>query len=247
MGQSFPALRLLTVTVHWCPLAHLHGRFLWLNCVTVVGSNSASTARSGRVVARSLYPGSTDLPLQTGQPFPLLRSLTRADHSWPRAHRQSTLLLLNCVTVVGSNSASTARSGRVVARSLYPGSTDLPLQTGQPFPAFRLAAVDSHSWPRAHRHGRFLFDEPAVTAVGSNKASAARRGCVVAKSLKPGNTAWPAQNGHPRPLERSAAVAVHSCPDAHRQGNFLPLDLVMVRASNCASAANSGFVVSRSL
>ncbi len=179
---------LATVDLHSWPSAHLHGRFLWLNCVTVVGSNNASATRSGRTVAKSLKPGNTAREPQKGQPFPPDRLLTPADHSCPRVHRHATRLLLPALSVVGSNSASRAKSGWVVCRSLKPGSTALPAQNGQPLPFARFDTDARQPCPNEHLHGRIWLD-PAVTVVASNSASAARSGLTVARSLYPASTA----------------------------------------------------------
>ena len=95
---------------------------------TVVGSNRASATRCGWVVARSLKPGRTTFPEHTGQPVPFTLVLAPVTHSCPFAQRHRKGLPLLTVTIVGSNTASAARSGLKVARSLKPGHTRWPAQ-----------------------------------------------------------------------------------------------------------------------
>ena len=160
-------------------------------------------------------------------------------HSWPSRHRHLSRLTLPCVTVVGSNRASAASSGCVVARSLTPGRTALFAQTGQPRACpgeLRDLTTATHSWPFSHRQGSRRC-VPALTVVASNRASAASSGWVVARSLRPATTSLPAQTGHPSPESRSAGngcnpfVAVAASP-RHR--------LVAAEGDRCRIEAGLG-------
>ena len=92
---------------------------------------AASAATSGYLDCKSLKPARTSLFEQKGQPVARedVRVETVAFHSWQCfAHFHGISLLLPAMTVVGSKSASAARSERVMASSLKPLRTFLLAQ-----------------------------------------------------------------------------------------------------------------------
>ena len=90
---------------------------------------------------------------------------------------------------------------------------------GHPCPNCDLMRISAdHSYPHClHFHQTCLWD-PAWTQSGVNGKffsqfhSSAREGDVVSKSLKPGRTFCPEQNGQPRPFALLSTIAGHSCP-----------------------------------
>ena len=78
---------------------------------------SHSNAISGNWLDRSFLPGSTALPVHTGQPQPVpVRALIRACHSWPCSQRHQTFRLLPLLTSDGVRPP--LRTGSHSARSV---------------------------------------------------------------------------------------------------------------------------------
>lgn len=104
----------------------------------------------------------------------------------------------------------------------------LPAQTGQPQRCFpvRLLMTDFHAWPFSHSHHAFRL-LPGVTCCGVKLPL--RVGChcdaitgsLVSRSLNPGRTFCPAQNGQPAfDVTRLATLACQLCPFGHLHQTF---------------------------
>ena len=178
MGQPcLPETRAFGVICQVCPKSHFHEMRTFEPGVTVSGPREASShsaARSGYREARSLKPGATRRLAQVGHPFPsTVRRYTAAFQTCPSAQRHDAFVLDVARTSCGerSSSHSTRKSGNCDARSLKPGRTTLPAQTGQPVPETREYTVARHSCPSSQRQSA-LYPEPGVTVLGSRDGSA---------------------------------------------------------------------------
>ena len=117
------------------------------------------------------------------------------------------------------------------------------MQIGHPVPPVRAPTLAVHLCPKLHFQVFFL-GVPFETVVGSHPSAwAAISGCVVARSLKPICTAWPAQTAHPAPYPRLFISATQLCPSGHFHF-ALDCDVAetVVGSQPSACAANSGCV-----
>ena len=134
------------------------------------------------------------------------------------------------------------------------------LHAGQERPLLRTLSETRarHSWPCAHAHHAFLFDQ-ALTAAGERSPffrgchSAARSGRVVERSLNPRRTRLPAQKGQPPPRALSTTRLSHSWPQRPSHQTTRP-EPARTRSdarppffSGCHSAATDGHAAARPL
>src|SRR5699024_12826672 len=84
------------------PSSQVHSRTSEENALTrrAAARSTSLTATSGRVVARSLKPGSTFFPAHTGQPWPLVRVFGETAEARRLRQRQATLFSLRAVPLL---------------------------------------------------------------------------------------------------------------------------------------------------
>ena len=129
---------------------HLNHAFLIVPVDTSLGEQAFlllhMAATFGYLVAKSLMPGTTILPEQIGQPvrpfftaFTTLRIMV-LNSCLQSGHLNNAFILLLTYTSLGEQAFLSlhiaAASGHCEARSLMPGTTVLPAQTGQPVRPF---------------------------------------------------------------------------------------------------------------
>ena len=212
-------------------------------------------ATSGYCDARSLIPGTTFRPAQTGQPVvPLITERTTSAilvlNSCPQSrHLKRAFSPLPAGTSKADNLFlllhMAAASGYCDARSLIPGTTFRPAQTGQPVVPLITERTTSailvlNSCPQSRHLKRAFSPLPAGTSKADNLFlllhMAAASGYCDARSLIPGTTFRPAQTGQPVvPLitERTTfwITASNSCPQSGQTNvSFLPLPVVTSKA-----------------
>lgn len=175
------------------------------------------------------------LPAQTGQPqrcFPV-RLLMTDFHAWPFSHSHQAFRLLPDVTCCGVKLPlrvgchCDAITGSLVSRSLNPGRTLRLVQYGQSLSLFtRWAMTAQKECPLSQSHHTRRL-EYALTASGVSAPfffqshCSASCGCSEARSLNPGRTFCPAQNGQPAfDVTRLATLACQLCPFGHLHQTF---------------------------
>ena len=232
-------------------------------------------AASGHCDVRSLIPGTIFRPAQTGQPVvpPLTERtawITSVSNSCPQSgHTKKAFFPLLAATSEAESLFLllhiAAAFGHCDARSLMPGATLSPLQTGQPvFPLLTeqttCSILASNSSPQSgHTNIAFLLHLTAISEADFLFLLlhiAAISGYFDARSLMPGIIFLPAQTEQPvNPLSTERTILKillsNSCPQSgHTKVSFLLLPAVTSKAK-CLSfslsiAATSGATVAKS-